>query len=55
MMLEIDFFGDMIQKVNISNIFGNFQIYYDMYINDFGNLVLFVVEGQFVDKSSVGG
>lgn len=54
-MLEIDFFGDTIQKVNISNIPGNFQIHHDMYINDVGNLVLLVAEGQAVDKSSVGG
>ncbi len=54
-MLEIDFFGDTIQKVNISNIPGNFQIHHDMYINDLGNLVLLVAEGQPVDKSSVGG
>ena len=54
-MLEIDFFGDTIQKVNISNIPGNFQIHHDMYINDVGNLVLLVAEGQPVDKSSVGG
>lgn len=54
-MLEIDFFGDTIQKVNISSIPGNFQIHHDMYINDLGNLVLLVAEGQAVDKSGVGG
>lgn len=54
-MIEIDLFGDTIQKVDISNIPGNFQIHHDMYINDVGNLVLLVAEGQAVDKSSAGG
>ncbi len=54
-MIEIDFFGDTLQKVNISNVPGNFQIHHDMYINDVGNLILLVAEGQTVDKSSVGG
>lgn len=54
-VLEINFFGDTIQKVNISNIPGNLQVHHDMYINDLGNLVLLVAEGQAVDKSSVGG
>lgn len=54
-IIELNFFGDTIQKVNISAIPGNFQIHHDMYINDVGNLVLLVAEGRAVDKSMVGG
>lgn len=54
-IIELNFFGDTIQKVNISAIPGNYQVHHDMYINDIGNLVLLVAEGRAVDKSMVGG
>jgi len=54
-VIELNFFGDTIQKVNISAIPGNFQVHHDMYINDVGNLVLLVAEARAVDKSMVGG
>lgn len=54
-IIELNFFGDTIQKVNISAIPGNYQVHHDMYINDLGNLILLVAEGRAVDKSMVGG
>lgn len=54
-VLELNFSGDTIQKIDISDVPGNYQIHHDMYINDVGNLVLLVAEGRAVDKSNVGG
>lgn len=54
-VLELSFFGDTIQKIDISGIPGNLQVHHDLYVNKQGNLVLLVAEGRAVDKSSVGG